>query len=217
MENKPSGNRAGIIDIYRRQAKRYDASGIGSLEAWRKEAVKLLNLKRGDLVVDVGCGTGLNFAPLREAIGPEGRIIGVDLTDAMLDQARQRVAQHGWENVELVQSDAAHYEFPARVDGVISTFALTFIPDCARVIQNGCQALAPGRQWVVLDMAWPTRWPQWVRHLLFFLPRYGITTDVARRRPWEMVSRTMEQRLDDVVRRQFWMGFFYLASGRQPQ
>ena len=215
MTNLP-GNQAPIIDIYRQRAKGYDASGISSLETWRKKAVKLLNLERGDLVVDIGCGTGLNFALLQEAIGPEGRIIGVDLTDAMLDQARQRVAEHGWKNVELVQSDATQYAFPTQVDGIISTFALTFVPDCERVIQNGCRALAPGRQWVVLDMAWPTGWPLWWRHLLFFLPSYGITADVIQRRPWQTIRRTMERHLVDVTRKEFWMGFFYLASGEQP-
>ncbi len=214
MTNLP-GNQTPIVDIYRQRAKSYDASGISSLETWRKEAVKLLNLERGDLVVDIGCGTGLNFALLQEAIGPEGRIIGVDLTDAMLDQARQRVAEHGWKNVELVQSDATQYVFPTQVDSIISTFALTFVPDCERVIQNGCRALAPGRQWVVLDMAWPNGWPLWWRHLLFFLPSYGITADVIQRRPWQTIKRTMDRHLVHVTRKQFWMGFFYLASGEQ--
>jgi len=209
------GNQTPIVDIYRQRAKSYDASGISSLETWRKEAVKLLKLERGDLVVDIGCGTGLNFALLQEAIGPEGRIIGVDLTDAMLDQARQRVAEHGWKNVELVQSDATQYVFPTQVDSIISTFALTFVPDCERVIQNGCRALAPGRQWVVLDMAWPNGWPLWWRHLLFFLPSYGITADVIQRRPWQTIKRTMDRHLVHVTRKQFWMGFFYLASGEQ--
>jgi len=209
------GNQTPIIDIYRQRAKSYDASGISSLETWRKEAVKLLNLERGDLVVDIGCGTGLNFALLQEAIGPEGRIIGVDLTDAMLDQARLRVAAHGWKNVELVQSDATQYACPTQVDGILSTFALTFVQDCERVIQNGCRALAPGRQWVVLDMAWPSAWPLWWRHLLFFFPSYGITADVIQRRPSQTIRSTMERHLVDVARKQFWMGFFYLASGEQ--
>jgi ubiquinone/menaquinone biosynthesis C-methylase UbiE len=216
--NKFPGNQAQIIDIYRKRAKGYDASSISSLEIWRKEAVKLLNLERGDLVVDIGCGTGLNFALLQEAIGPEGRIIGVDLTDAMLDQARQRVAAHGWKNVELVQSDATQYEFPTQVDGILSTFVLTFVPDCERVIQYGCWALAPGRRWVVLDMAWPAQWPLWWHHLLFFLrlPSYGITADVVQRRPWQTIWRTMERHLVNVARKEFWLGFFYLASGEQP-
>jgi demethylmenaquinone methyltransferase/2-methoxy-6-polyprenyl-1,4-benzoquinol methylase len=208
-------NQESIVDIYRKRATRYDASGISGLNAWRKEAVRALKLRRGDHVVDIGCGTGLNFALLQEAIGPEGRIIGVDLTDAMLEQARQRTIEHGWKNVELVQSDAAQFEFPDRVDGIISTFALTFISDCARIIQNGCNALAPGRWWVVLDMAWPAGWPLWVRHLLLFLPSYGITADVIQRRPWQTVWQAMEQQLVEVTRKRLGLGFFYLASGRR--
>ena len=206
-----------MIDIYRRRAKGYDASGISSPQPWRERTIKRLDLQRGDLVVDVGCGTGLNFGLLQEAIGPEGRIIGVDLTDAMLDRARQRVVEHGWKNVELVQSDAAEYEFPAQVDGILSTYALTFVPDCARVIRSGTRVLKPRRSWAVLDMAWPARWPLWLRHLLFTLPSYGITTDVIQRHAWRQVLGAMEQVLVDVVQQPFWLGFFYMASGRKPQ
>ncbi len=210
---------ARLIALYQKQAKDYDQSGIHGLDALRREAVKRLDLKRGDLVVDIGCGTGLNFALLQEAIGPEGGIIGVDLTDAMLEQARLRVAKEGWKNVELVQADAASYEFPAQVNGILSTFALTFIPQAKLVIQNGCRALAPFGRWVVLDMAWPRARPVWFHHLLFFLrlSRYGITGEVVRRRPWQTVWSTMRQSLVEVKRQSFWMGFFYLAWGKQPK
>src|SRR5258708_5383551 len=210
--NKSPRNQEQVVDIYRKRAKSYDSSGISGLESKRREAVNMLNLKRGDLVIDIGCGTGLNFALLQAAIGPEGKIIGVDLTDAMLDQARQRVTDHGWHIVYLVQSDATQYEFPIQVDGIISEFALTFIPDCGRVVQNGCQALAPGRMWAVRDMAWPAGWSLWWQYILFFLPSYGITADVIQCRPWKTVWQTMEQHLIDVACKRFWMGFFYLAS-----
>ena len=169
--------------------------------------------------MDIGCGTGLNFALLQEAIGETGRIIGVDLTDAMLKQARLRVTAQGWKNVELVQADAASYEFPTQVDGILSTFALTFVPHRARVIQNGCRALAPGRRWVVLDMAWPAALPMWLSPFLFFLrlSSSGISGEVIRRRPWQTVWSTMQQSLVEVERHPFSMGFFYLAWGTQPQ
>jgi demethylmenaquinone methyltransferase/2-methoxy-6-polyprenyl-1,4-benzoquinol methylase len=71
---------------YRRQANRYDFAvqlyrllGL-RIKAYRLRAVDLLRLKRGDCVVDLGCGTGLNFDLLVERIGPEGRLIGVDLS-----------------------------------------------------------------------------------------------------------------------------------------
>lgn len=75
-------------------------------------AVEALHLQKGDTVVEIGCGTGLNFSLLQDRIGPQGRIIGVDMTDAMLDQARARIAKHDWDNVELIQCDAGDYEFP---------------------------------------------------------------------------------------------------------
>src|SRR5215467_6410267 len=111
MKSMPEQN-ARLTALYQKQAKDYDKSGIHELEPWRKEAVKRLHLKPGDLVVDIGCGTGLNFALLQEAVGETGRIIGVDLTDAMLEQARLRIAREGWKNVELVQADASSYAFP---------------------------------------------------------------------------------------------------------
>ncbi|NIN67306.1 MAG: methyltransferase domain-containing protein, partial [Anaerolineae bacterium] len=59
-----------------------------------------------------GCGTGLNLGLLRDAVGREGEVIGVDLTDAMLAQARKLVQANGWRNVELVHSDALKFPFP---------------------------------------------------------------------------------------------------------
>src|SRR5215831_12218782 len=204
MKSVPEQN-ARLIALYQKQAKDYDQSGIHGLETLRREAVKRLDLKRGDLVVDIGCGTGLNFPWLQEAIGETGRIIGVDLTDAMLEQARRRVTTEGWKNVELVQADAASYEFPAQVNGILSTFALTFLLHAQLVLQNGSRALIPGARWVVLDMAWPRAWPVWLHHLLFFLrlSRYGITGEVVRRRPWQIVWSAMQQSLVKVERRPF--------------
>jgi len=62
-------------------------------------------------------------------------------------------------------------------------------------------------------MAWPKYCPVWWRHVLFFLQSYGVTGEVIRRRPWDIVWKTMVQHLVDVSRKKFWMGFFYLASG----
>jgi ubiquinone/menaquinone biosynthesis C-methylase UbiE len=209
---------------YRRGARRYESAvrlfdlfrpfGF-DIPAWREEAVRALDLKPGDTVVDVGCGTGLNFPLLQEAIGPEGRIIGVDLSAAMLDQARGRVAGSGWHNVELVCGDAAQFVFPPGADGVLSTFALILIPECGQVVHNACQAMGPGRSLVVLDMAWPASWPRWFRHVLFFLRSYGVTDEVLQRRPWEIIWKTMQQNLVDTARKSFFMGGFYLAAGTQ--
>jgi ubiquinone/menaquinone biosynthesis C-methylase UbiE len=153
-----------VRDIYRKRASRYDFTAnlyylIGFREwAVRKRSVRALNLQPGDTVVEVGCGTGLNFSLLQEAVGPEGRIVGVDLTDAMLEQARRRVERRGWSNIELVHSDAAQYRFPEGVNGLLSTFAITLVPEFDAVIQNGASALAPGGRWVVSDFKMSDGW-----------------------------------------------------------
>ena len=102
-----------LIATYRKKAKHYDltsrlypAPGYPQ-RAQRLRAVTALRLRAGDTVVDMACGTGLNFALIQAAIGPSGRIVGVDLTDAMLAQAQDRIEVNGWSNVSLVQSDAA--------------------------------------------------------------------------------------------------------------
>ena len=213
------------IRAYGRDASSYDRHVKGfdlfarmgfDLSGWRRQAVAELCLEPGDTVVDVGCGTGLNFPLLQEAVAPEGSIIGVDLNQAMLEQARERAAVNGWENVELICADAARFEFPPKVAGVLSTYTLILIPDCGRVVARACEALEPGGRLSILDMAWPQHCPLWWRHVLFFLRSYGVTADILRRRPWHDVQQSMIDRLAGFSRRRFWFGFFNLASGAAP-
>src|SRR4051794_17225209 len=151
-----------VIEIYRRKAKHYDITSRLSPvpgypeRAQRRRAVQALRLRPGDSVVDVACGTGLNFPLIQKLIGPDGRILGVDLTDAMLARAQKRIATNGWSNVSLVQADAADFHFPTEVDAILSTYALTQVPDCAQVVAHGAAALAESGRWVVLDLRMPT-------------------------------------------------------------
>ena len=181
-----SFTREEIVNLYRKRAKHYNFTAnlyylLGFREyAYRKKAVYALSLNRGDTVVEIGCGTGLNFSLLQEVIGPKGKIIGVDLTDKMLEQAQQRIKENGWSNVELVRSDAALYQFPSEIDGVISTFALTLSPEFDRIIQNSRKVLKPGKRWVVLDLKMPSNWPSYLLPLAILLSKpFGVTTDLA--------------------------------------
>ena len=123
-----------IRDLYRKRAKRYNLSAnlyylIGFREAkYRKMATTALALNPGDTLVELGCGTGLNFKHAMQDLGPTGKLIGVDLTDGMLQQAEARLKANDWKNITLVQSDIADYAFPSNVNGVFSSFALTLVP-----------------------------------------------------------------------------------------
>jgi ubiquinone/menaquinone biosynthesis C-methylase UbiE len=205
-----------IRALYVKRACNYDLTAnlyslIGFREtAYRRLAEGALRLNPGDTVVELCCGTGLNFPLLQERVGPEGRIIGVDLTADMLDRARRKMEENGWSNVELMQSDAADYCFPVGVDGIISTFALTLVPEFDRIIRDGCRALKPGGRWVVLDLKMPSGWTAGLAPMFIFLTRpFGVTKDLAERHPWE----SMQKYLNDVKVEDFYLGFAYISSG----
>src|SRR5262249_15069300 len=71
----------------------------------RKRIIRDLDLKKGETVVEVGCGTGKNFSTMRDAIGESGELIAVDCSDAMLRKARERVSAAGWKNVHIIDRE----------------------------------------------------------------------------------------------------------------
>lgn len=119
----------------------------------RRAARLALDLKPGDRVLDLACGTGLNFPHLRELVGERGQVVGADLTPAMLDIARKMIAKRGWKNVEVREADAAHLPFPdASFDKVIVSFALVIIPDYVRAIEEARRVLVPSGRFVALEV-----------------------------------------------------------------
>ena len=209
-----------LIEIYRNKAKHYDITSRLSpvpgypVRAQRARALQALRLRPGDSVVDIACGTGLNFPFIQDVIGPEGRIVGVDLTDAMLAQAQDRIRANGWSNVRLVQGDAADFDFPAEVDAILSTYALTQVPECAEVIVRGAMALTAGGRWVVLDLKVPDNLPSALARLgSAALRRFASIDQWMMRRPWDAIRGAMEQELTDVSWTEFVFGTAFLATG----
>jgi ubiquinone/menaquinone biosynthesis C-methylase UbiE len=207
-----------VARLYQKRAENYDISAnlyylLGIREfAYRKKAVDTLKLERGDTVVEIGCGTGLNFQLLRERVGSEGKIIGVDLTVEMLSEASKRIEHHNWSNIELVRSDAAAYIFPEHTDGIISTFAITLIPEYDKIIRKGAAALSPGKRLVVLDFKMPDSWPTWLIKFFVIITRpFGVTLDLADRHPWESI----DQCLDLVEFNTQYFGGIYIAAGQK--
>lgn len=205
-----------IRELYRRRAGRYDWSvklfqlcGL-DLERYRRETVAALGLRPGDTVVELGCGTGLNFAHVQQRIGTQGKIIGVDLTDAMLDVARASVAREGWNNVELVQADVAEWPIPEGVSAVYSMLALTLLPEYEAVIERASRALKTDGRLAVLDLKQPQRWPTWlVRFAAWLNKPFGVSLELAERHPWESVRHY----LTEIEFREYYFGALYLSVG----
>jgi ubiquinone/menaquinone biosynthesis C-methylase UbiE len=206
-------------DLYRRRAGHYDWSvrvyplfGI-DVEFYRRKTVEALALDPGDTVVELGCGTGLNFKYVQQYIGGDGRLIGVDLTDGMLGVARARVARKGWGNVELVQADVGGWPMPDDVDAIYSTLALTLVPEYDQVIRKAARALTVGGRMAVFDLKLPERWPLWLVRFAAWLNRpFGVTMDLADRHPWEEMRRYLQE----IEFKEFYFGALYLSVGEKP-
>jgi ubiquinone/menaquinone biosynthesis C-methylase UbiE len=209
-----------LIETYRKKAKHYDvtsrlypAPGYPQ-RAQRLRAVRALRLRPGDTVIDIACGTGLNFSLIEEAIGPEGRIVGVDLTDAMLARAKDRIAKMGRRNISLEQADAAEFEFPTEVDAILSTYALSQVPNCAEVIAHGATALSKGGRWAVLDLKVPGNTPRWLAELGTAVVRpFASIDEWIARRPWEAIRAAMQEQLVDLSWNELFFGTAFLGAG----
>jgi demethylmenaquinone methyltransferase/2-methoxy-6-polyprenyl-1,4-benzoquinol methylase len=214
------GTQERLIATYRKKAKHYDTtSRLYPVPGYpqhsqRVQTVRALRLQPGDSVVDIACGTGLNFPLIEEAIGPEGRILGVDLTDAMLERAQRRIETNGWRNVNLVQADAASFDFPTEVNAIVSTYALSHVAECGDVIAHGTEALTRGGRWVVLDLKAPDDAPRWLAKLGLAVARhFGAVDEWVERRPWEALRAAMETELVDLSWTELCFGTAFLSVG----
>jgi demethylmenaquinone methyltransferase/2-methoxy-6-polyprenyl-1,4-benzoquinol methylase len=109
----PAGSppESGSSRAYGRDAARYDAR-TAFYGVYRRRVIDLLPLSAGDVVVDVGCGTGLCFEGLLDRIGPSGTVVGVEPAAPMRALAAERAAARGWANVELIGSRVEEADLP---------------------------------------------------------------------------------------------------------
>ena len=121
----------------------------------RRKAVSGLALSRGGTVLEIGCGTGRNLPYLHEAVGPAGRIYGIDISPGMLGMANSLREANHWCNVELHQCDAAAFTAPAPLDGVLFSLSYNTMPHHRLVLRKAWQQLRPGGRLVITDAKLP--------------------------------------------------------------
>lgn len=183
----------------------------------RLRAIDLLELRAGDRVLDVGCGTGLNFPLLQERVGAAGRITGLDASSEMLAQARRRVVREGWDNVELLHKDAGgrgaavrHTQPGASYDAALFTYALSIIGDWRDAWAEAVSLVVPGGRIAVVDLSLPSG----VLPPLRWLARLACFTGGSdpHREPWRLAQRDLEA----VTTEERQAGHVVLAVGSVP-
>ncbi len=155
--------------FYGRWARLYDLLAVATpgLSQLRSRVADELHLSPGDTVVEMGCGTGANFSHLRERVGPEGRVVGVDFTRGMLDQARDRIDRKGWKNVYVVQADAATFSLCENVDAVLASFVIGMLGDPYSTVVRWMDGIHPGGHLALLDAGRSSRAYSWPVNLAF--------------------------------------------------
>lgn len=107
-------------------------------------AMDAVHPRPGERVIDVGCGCGQTTLDLAERVGPDGHVLGIDVSEPMLRRTRERVLSAGHEHVQLVLDDAQTHAFaPATSDAVFSRFGVMFFADPAGAFANLRRALRP--------------------------------------------------------------------------
>jgi ubiquinone/menaquinone biosynthesis C-methylase UbiE len=200
---------------------------ILGLEKYRKDTIERLGTIEGAIVLDVGCGTGRNFPLLLPRIGNEGRLIGLDFSAGMLAQARRRVENEGWHNVDLVRGDAAKLEAISEpVDAVISIWCYGIVYDLEAALNRVIDLLRPGGRIAIMDFqrARPDRGLlHWLYPLYSIALRWtGIDTaedldDARLQEKWRRGREVLRARLADVTEDAYQHGAGIILSGEKPR
>ncbi len=200
-------DRRAALACYEARAEVYD-SELAAFEPLRHEAIDRLRLRGGETVFDVGCGTGLSFAPLKAALGESGAIVGIEQSPQMLDKARERVEAHGWSGITLLNAAAHEAPLTGQADAAMFHFTHDIlrqpeaIANVMRHLRPGARVVATGLQW-----AYPWAWP--VNLFVWGAAMYSVTTMDGMERPWSILAGY----LPDLDVRAAWMGAVFVAAG----
>ncbi len=136
-------DRSRVVATYTAAAGHFDA-----LPFWHefgRRTVAALELRPGERVLDLCCGTGASALPAARAVGPHGSVLGVDLTPALIDEASRRAAAEGLDQARFAVGDVESLSVaPASVDAIVSVFGLFFMDDMAATLRRAWTWIAPG-------------------------------------------------------------------------
>jgi demethylmenaquinone methyltransferase/2-methoxy-6-polyprenyl-1,4-benzoquinol methylase len=193
---------------YGRDACSYDTR-TASYQRYRRDTVDLLPTRSGDVVLDVGCGTGLCFELLRDKVGPTGHVVGIDGSAPMVDLAHERVSSSGWDNVTLLHASAQDAPIPVTADAAL--FCATHdVLQSRPALENVFRHLRPGAWVVASGGKWAPTWKAPLNLCLMAVHEPFVSSFDGFARPWGLLQGFLEDlKVVDVA-----FGGGYLAVGR---
>jgi len=199
------------IERYRQRAAGYDASAVYTMPL-RQRTIQLLELKGGQAVLDVGCGTGLSFELLQAGVGDQGRIMGFEQSPEMFRQAEARVRSSGPRTVWLRLAAAEDVQLPQFADAVLFNYTHD-ISRTPQAVTNIMRQVKPGARVAVAGMKF---FPWWTGplNLLPWLKNRPYNAKAAELwHPWNLIETWCDG--FQVWPTQAGMGF--IAQGRRKK
>lgn len=200
---------ANVEEAYARWAPIYDAVFTSVMKPGRTAAAAAAS-RDGGLVLDVGVGTGLELPMFTR----KTRLVGVDLSEPMLQRARDRVKAEGLSNVEgLVKMDAMNLAFPdASFDCAVAPYVLTVVPDPHATLDELARVVKPGGEIVLVNHIGAETGP--IAAIEAFMGRHAARLGWRPEFPWRIIGDWIEKREDIVLterRRLNPLGLFTIA------
>jgi SAM-dependent methyltransferase len=195
---------------YERRSSVYDAE-LAWFEPLRIAAIDALLLQPGCRVIDVGCGTGLSFAPLMERLGNEGGIVGIEQCPQMLDLARERIRRYGWHGIELIEAPVEQARLTELADAALFHFTHDILRSTA-AIENVLGHLQPGARVVATGLQWASPWAWPVNLFVWSAALHSVSALEGLDHPWSLLARY----LPDLRVRPTWLGGVSMATGVWP-
>ena len=142
-----------IYDWWSKHPKLYKYTSVRSTAARRDRAFSRLDLTDGETVLEIGCGSGVNFEQLRDRVGPTGTVVGLDFSAEMVQQATERIREHDWSNVHVIRGDGTQVSLASdSFDAAIAPLALSAMPDVQGALEGVAEALRTEGRLVVLEL-----------------------------------------------------------------
>lgn len=205
-----SAARRQALQQYRARADRYD-SELEPFEPLRREAIQRLDLRPGETVLDVGCGTGLSFGPLLDRLGPRGHIVGIEQCPEMMAQARLRFPDRRAHQLRLVQAPVEEAQWPGLAHAALFHFTHDILRS-PRALDNVLAHLAPGARVVATGLQWAAPWVWPVNLFVLGAALYSVSSLDGLAQPWSELA----PRLECFEVHPTWMGGIFMATGVWP-
>ncbi len=126
-------------------SRHYEPLWRQQLAPAHEKLLAMADLQPGERVLDIACGTGLVTFPAAHAVGPGGAVVGTDLSDEMVNTARQEATGRDWPHITFRHMDAEALEFPdGSFDAALCGLGLMYFPDPLRSLKEMRRVLKPG-------------------------------------------------------------------------